>query len=39
MAGRSRNRTLYFVENESRMKQKPVFVGNNVRFHEIVEYL
>ena len=39
MDGRSRNRKLHFVENESLMKQKPVFVRNTVRFHEIFKYL
>ena len=37
MDGRRKNGMLHFVENESRMKQKPAFVGNTVRFHEIVK--
>ena len=39
MVGWSSNRTLHFVQDESRIKQKPVFVGNTVRFNEIVQYL
>jgi hypothetical protein len=38
MAGAGIER-LHFVENDSRTKQKPVFVGNTVGFHEIVKFL